>query len=220
MDTNLDFAEKIWIQVLAITQGRDIEAIKALQKIAIMRIEQQRPNQQVSLDEDDLSSEVDINYKELRDLLKAQRWGEADLATLGMMFMAANCEEGCLDEESFRHFPCTDLQTINRLWVKYSNGQFGFSVQKRIYLTCGGKPDYRHDELVWEKFGNYVGWRKKNTWLYYRDLIFSNEAPLGHFPVLAYLTVWYAVESGNEAIGWVPTHIALLMQKLIRCNIQ
>jgi hypothetical protein len=219
LDKNFDLAEQIWIQVLTTTQGRDMESIKALQKIAIARMEQQRPSGQVILNEDDLSSEVDIDYSPLQALLKAQRWGEADLATLGMMLMAANCEESGWDEESIRRFPCTDLQTIDRLWVKYSNGRFGFSVQKTIYLTCGGKPDYRHDERVWEKFGNYIGWKNKKSWLYYSDLTFSNEAPIGHFPVLPYFTFWYVLESGDEAIGWVPTHIALLVQKLVRCNI-
>lgn len=220
LDENLDSAEQIWIRILAATQGRDIEAIKALQKIAVTRLEKQRSNLQTTPDEDDLSSEVDVDYSSLRDLLKAQRWGEADLATLGMMLAAVDRKEGWLDEDSIRYFPCTDLQTISRLWAKYSNGRFGFAVQKSIYLNCGGKPDYRHDDSVWEKFANYVGWRTKKSWLHYEDLNFSNEAPFGHFPVLAHLTVWYAVESGDEAIGWVPTHIALLMQKLVRCNIQ
>ncbi|HYX15858.1 MAG TPA: GUN4 domain-containing protein [Nostoc sp.] len=50
----------------------------------------------------------------------------------------ANIPNGWLDYKSIENFPCTDLRTIDRLWVKYSNGHFCFSVQKRIWLECGG----------------------------------------------------------------------------------
>ena len=41
-------------------------------------------------------------------------------------------------------FPGEDLRFINNLWLKYSQGHFGFSVQKNIWKkglsrTCGGK---------------------------------------------------------------------------------
>ncbi len=40
---------------------------------------------------------------------------------------------------------CEDLRTIDQLWVKYSNGRFGFSVQKRIWHSIGGNKyaDYK-----------------------------------------------------------------------------
>ncbi|CCQ59603.1 GUN4 domain-containing protein, partial [Crocosphaera watsonii] len=41
------------------------------------------------------------------------------------------------------NFPCEDLRIIDQLWVKYSNGQFGFSVQKQIYMDeLGGTKMY------------------------------------------------------------------------------
>jgi hypothetical protein len=49
------------------------------------------------------------------------------------------------------NFPCTDLRTIDGLWVKYSNGHFGFSVQKEIYLSVGGKADGKYYSKAWEK---------------------------------------------------------------------
>nr|WP_277881669.1 GUN4 domain-containing protein [Phormidium sp. FACHB-592] len=170
--------------------------------------------------QDDLSSERGVDYRKLQSLLKGQRWGEADLETLESMFVATGNKKGALETEDITCFPCTDLQTINNLWTKYSNHRFGFSVQKKIYLECGGKPDYRIDERVEEKFGKKVGWKNQKTWLFYPDLVFDNEAPFGQFPVFAYLDFWYTVESGDEAIGWVPSHLSLLMQKIIRCNIQ
>jgi len=71
--------------------------------------------------------QVPAKYQKLRDFLKAGEWENADLETLRVMLQVADRSP---------NFPCFDLRTIDQLWVKYSNGRFGFSVQKRI---CGGK---------------------------------------------------------------------------------
>jgi hypothetical protein len=107
-------------------------------------------------------------------LLAAGKWKEADEETLAMMVKAAGREtEGYLDYESIKNFPCTDLRTIDQLWVKYSKGLFGFSVQKRIYESAG--KDY-------EKFSYRVGWRQWGGWLSYSQFTFSLNAPKGHLP--------------------------------------
>ena len=127
---------------------------------------------------DDLSSECGVNYTRLRDLLKTGQWKEADQETLAVMLKATGREEeGWLSTESIQNFPCTDLRTIDQLWVKYSDGRFGFSVQKRIWESVG--KDY-------EKLGDRVGWRKgifwNKEWLDYNELTFSTKAPQGHLP--------------------------------------
>ncbi|MFB2968397.1 GUN4 domain-containing protein [Aerosakkonema sp. BLCC-F183] len=121
-------------------------------------------------------------YGKLRDLLAAGKWKEADEETGRLMLMVAGREkEGWLDVEHIDNFPCEDLRAIDHLWVKYSNGRFGFSVQKRIYQSLGGTRKY--DEKIWEAFGDRVGWRKNGKWLYYHELIFNTNAPLAHLPV-------------------------------------
>jgi hypothetical protein len=97
-----------------------------------------------------------------------------------MLKVAGREKERYLDTESIEKFPCEDLGTIDQLWVKDSNGRFGFSVQKRIYQSLGGTTEY--DRKVREKFGDRVGWRKNNAWLYYNDLTFSEKAPEAHLP--------------------------------------
>ena len=130
--------------------------------------------------EDDLSSDKGVDYTRLRDLLKAGNWKEADKETLAVMLKTADrVKEGRLSSDFIEKFPCTDLRTIDQLWVKYSNGCFGFSVQKRIWESVG--KDYG-------KFGDRVGWRKgmffNKEWLYYKELTFSLQAPQGHLPAL------------------------------------
>ncbi|MEH2301557.1 MAG: GUN4 domain-containing protein [Nostoc sp.] len=83
----------------------------------------------------DLLSEKGVDYRLLRDLLKAGQWKEADQETLTVMLKASDREhEGWLDSEFINNFPWTDLRTIDQLWVKYSDGHFGYECQKRIDL--------------------------------------------------------------------------------------
>jgi len=132
----------------------------------------------------ELKSDVGMDYRKLPDLLKAGKWKEADEETVRVMLVVAKREkEGWLDYESIDNFPCEDLRTIDQLWVKYSNGRFGFSVQKRIYQSFGGTRKYDSD--IWEKFGDKVGWRKGGNWLYYTDITFDKKAPEGHLPTLS-----------------------------------
>ena len=123
-----------------------------------------------------------MDYRKLRDYLAQGKWKEADEETIRVMLAVAKREkEGWLDDKSIDNFPCADLRTIDQLWVKYSGGKFGFSVQKRIYQGFGGTREHNSD--IWEKFGDKVGWRKGGSWLYYRYITFDKKAPEGHLPV-------------------------------------
>ena len=129
----------------------------------------------------ELKSAKGVNYSQLEQLLKAGIWKEADGATaLKMLEVAGRTEEKWLSEKDIDNFPCEDLRTIDQLWVKYSNGRFGFSVQKRIYKSLGGTRSYNRE--IWEAFGDQVGWRVGGSWLYYKDLKFNQTAPIGHLP--------------------------------------
>jgi serine/threonine protein kinase len=140
-------------------------------------------------------SAVGMDYINLRNLLAAKKWQEADEETQRVMLKVAGREEAeWLDRESIHKFPCEDLRTIDQLWVKYSNGRFGFSVQKRIYQSLGGTREYNSE--VWQKFGDRVGWRRKNEWLYYNDLTFSEKAPEAHLP-------WLRWGDGGVDWSWV-----------------
>ena len=146
------------------------------------REEEQKAKKQRQVENEiSLASARGVDYRKLRDLLAAGRWKEADLETERAMLKVARREsEGWLRYEDVENFSCQDLRTIDKLWVKYSNGNFGFSVQKQIYQSVGGTKEY--DSKVWRKFGDKVGWRKGGQWLHYSELTFSKEHYRGHLP--------------------------------------
>jgi predicted NACHT family NTPase len=131
-------------------------------------------------------------YQTLETYLQNQQWQEADEETYRLMITTVGKEEGqWFDEKDLVNFPCEDLKTIDSLWVKYSKGHFGFSVQKKIYVECGANPDgkYPGDE-IWEKFGARVGWRQDGKWLHYDRPNPSLSSPQGNFPLLC-LNLWF-----------------------------
>ncbi|WP_219904739.1 caspase, EACC1-associated type [Stenomitos frigidus] len=164
---------------------------------------------------DDLSSDKGINYTKLRDLLKANQWKDADRETYLVMLQIVGRTDGdWIRETEIKNFPCTDLRTIDQLWVKYSNGHFGFSVQKQIYLDCGGNLDGSYDEKVWKKFGDRVGWRVENTWINYSEVTFDTTSQQGHLPLLPNFG------PGVGIFGmWVLGEVSSLASRLVKCNL-
>ncbi|MHC5933435.1 GUN4 domain-containing protein [Nostoc sp.] len=165
-------------------RGRDTE-IKAqpLIKTSDIPIVIQPKPQANQTENDNLASEKGIDYTTLRDLLAAKNWKKADQETYRVMIQAVGKKDGdYFTSDELLNFPCTDLRTIDRLWVKYSNGHFGFSVQKEIYLSVGGKADGKYYEKAWEKFGDRIGWRVKRSWIKSDEVTFDTSSPIGHLP--------------------------------------
>ena len=180
-------AEKRAKEERAVELQRQLEEEKRQREEAERRereLEAERQRQKKN--EVSLVSAKGVDYRKLRDLLKAKKWQEADAETKRVILKAASREsEGWLRVEDAKNFSCQDLGTIDKLWVKYSNGKFGFSVQKQIYLSLGGTKEYNRD--VFEKFGDKVGWRKGGQWLSYSELTFDDKHYVGHLPLYRYI---------------------------------
>ena len=137
----------------------------------------------------ELKSEKGIDYTKLRDLLAAGNWKEADQETARLMREAAKRKStDMLSQKDLDNFPCEDLRTINQLWIYYSDGKFGFSVQKEIYESLGGRESGASNyKNVFERLGEIVGWRKGENWVNYSDLFDmsenkENNTKRGHLP--------------------------------------
>ncbi|MFM6762334.1 MAG: GUN4 domain-containing protein [Dolichospermum sp.] len=160
----------------------------------------------------ELKSAVGMDYRKLRDLLKGGNWKEADEETRRVMLAVAKREEkGWFNYEHIDNFPCADLRTIDKLWVKYSDGRFWFSVQKRIYQGLGGTRQYNQD--IWDKFAIRVGWLKRGSWLYYKDITFDKKAPEGHLPCVNHGYV------GRVWIGGLLEGVGVLFSRVETCRL-
>ncbi|QDL10027.1 serine/threonine protein kinase [Brasilonema octagenarum UFV-E1] len=147
------------------------------------------------------------DYSNLENLLIDKKWREADEETARVMLKVVGREkQGWLDVKDIDNFPCTDLRTIDQLWVTYSDRHFGFSVQKRIWQECGAKVDYETEC----KLGDRVGWRKNGFWVNYDERDFSLNAPRGLLP-----SCWMVFSVGR----WGGLWFSSLTSKLVKCNI-
>ncbi len=150
-------------------------------------------------------SAVEVDYSKLRTLLSAGSWREADLETGKKMLEVMGREkEGFLRVIDIEHFLCLDLHTIDTLWVKYSNGRFGFSIQKRLWERVNQN---------WVKFGDRVGWREtsQGEWKYYCDLTFSSNAPSGHLPA--------SFDTSRDILSRILTPLECLFRRLENCKV-
>jgi serine/threonine-protein kinase len=55
--------------------------------------------------EDNLRSDLGVDYRKLRELLAAEKWSEADRETLAVMLKAAQTQEDWLDRPDIKTFP-------------------------------------------------------------------------------------------------------------------
>jgi hypothetical protein len=125
-----------------------------------------------------LRSDRSIDYAPLQQLLAKQELEAADRLTLQKLCELAGTaatQRKWLYFTEVENFPITDLQTVNLLWFVYSEGKFGFSVQREIWLSVG-----KNWDLFWDK----IGWRTDKNWTRYpQEFTWDLTAPRGHLPL-------------------------------------
>ncbi|WP_353259639.1 GUN4 domain-containing protein [Prochlorothrix hollandica] len=184
------------------------------------KAEEERRRQEAerwNIDAVPLQSEKGVNYRRLRDLLKAGQWKEADQETYQQMLEATNrTSERWFREEDLLYFPCADLKTIDQLWVRASQGRYGFSVQKEIYVNCGAKLDGTYpDGTVLQKYGEKVGWW--SYWLGYWAMVGGSTFVSGQLPFLVYqATSPWLRWGGLRVVRW--RRFSSLASRLVNCS--
>jgi eukaryotic-like serine/threonine-protein kinase len=149
-----------------------------------------------------LISSKAIDYRKLDQLLAENKWKEADQETDKKILEVIGKKWSEVTSDDFKNFSKEDLQIMDQLWVKYSQGLFGFSVQKQIYINCGGTPGV-YDWDTYKRFAEKVGWITGEKWLSYSELPFNTNAPLGNLPAAGCGWVWGRGVFGLRWGGWV-----------------
>jgi serine/threonine protein kinase len=151
----------------------------------------QKPNSQPPFDKPEISViKVPSQYQKLEKLLADGKWKKADDETRRIILTLANRGiPGYLTIDNVLDIPSEDISIIDNLWVKNSNGRFGFSVQKQIYESVGGTTTYNHQ--IWNKFIDKVGWRKEENLLSDNEITFDIKAPKAHLPFFPVGSIWW-----------------------------
>lgn len=145
-----------------------------------------------------LHSERGIDYTSLQQLLTAQDFQSADRVTLQKLCELAGpsaVQRKWLYFTDVENFTITDLHTINSLWLVYSEGKFGFSIQQEIWLSLSKN---------WEKLWTKIGWKTGNDWTRYPDgFTWSLTAPKGHLPLSNQLRGVRVISSLLSHPAWI-----------------
>jgi hypothetical protein len=151
---------------------------------------------------EDLGSDIFLDnvYAKLQDLLIREKWYQAHEETNKRILELVNRQHDSIRIRDLKGLPSRDLKNIDRLWFQYSDGRFGFRVQRRVWEDFGEPIKYGE---FWEQLGWKLGWRrpKKLTergldwikkgvsplegyeWTKVNELQFDIFAPEGHLPV-------------------------------------
>jgi len=124
-------------------------------------------------------SSVGLDLPSLQTCLAGQHYEQADRLTSSMLRQLAGPaaeQRGYVYYSEVPPMPLLDLQSLDRLWVVYSQGRFGFSVQARLLRSCAGR---------WDRLWPRIGWKQGGVWTRYPgSFTWSLSAPDGHLPLV------------------------------------
>ncbi|MEM9484686.1 MAG: GUN4 domain-containing protein [Cyanobacteria bacterium P01_F01_bin.116] len=157
---------------------------------------------------------MELSYGVLEGYMAERQWRKADQYTYRVMVQVCK-QESYLSLDNLRNFPCGDLNRIDDLWLKYSNNQLGFSVQKEIWVDVGGKLDFGKDRksavIAFEKLGDQVGWRLDGK-LNFKGLYDSPKEKPGSLPFWTLRIQFYSI-GFSSLLGF-----SSLASRLAKCN--
>jgi serine protease Do len=150
-----------------------------------------------------ISQKTGIDYTTLQNLLKEQKWSEADLHTYKLIEQIVKTAKQenqhiFIELKSIAEFSCPDIRTIDYLWKQYSGNKFGFTSQQQIWQSVNQKGDFSTE--TWRSFATKVGWKKgeiasSSGYLLYDQLSFDPaKAPSGHLPW------WFALPEEEQKV--------------------
>lgn len=120
-----------------------------------------------------------LDYAPLQRALMAQQFEEADRITSSLLRELAGPEairRGYVYYSEVPPIASADLDSLDRLWVCYSRGRFGFSVQGKLLRSCNGRWELLWPKLAWKDAGRWTRYPGSFQW--------SIEAPEGHMPLV------------------------------------
>jgi hypothetical protein len=144
-----------------------------------------------------LRSSMGVDYTLLQQLLAQQDFQAADKLNNQKLCELAGADavgRKWIYFTEVEQLPNIDLQTIDTLWQIHSEGKFGFSIQREIWL--GSSKD-------WSKLWSKIAWKSGNNWTRYPGAFTWNlTAPRGHLPLSNQLRGVRAISSLLSHPAW------------------
>jgi hypothetical protein len=130
--------------------------------------------------------------KKLEELLNAKKWEQADDFSYQFMLEIAgpkSKKEGRFITGEWEVFPCSELEKIDEMWSKASNGQFGFRAQREVFESVNQNYIRYYEAIGWKNRSMpvwLVEWQyQKGQVVYIKKPDFNkplSELPKGYLP--------------------------------------
>jgi GUN4-like/DnaJ domain len=163
--------------------------------------------------------ETSIDCVRLEKLLELGNLKAADSETKRLLLELAGRErEGWLLSDDAKNISPQALLAIDRLWIKYSNGRFGFSIQSKIWRTldCKSSENIHIQTISENTFGKAVNWRVGSSWISQWDSCeYHLQSPLGSLPreYIFALNGWWSFSQ-----GWTGYFLLRFDEIILKCQ--
>ena len=157
--------------------------------------------------QNDYKSLRETLFCQLEEFLKYKKWSDADEETGWIFFQFLTFENYPDFKRLYLKIDKDILEKIDQLWLKYSQGKFGFSVQTDIYhnllhyklplqqyVTESIEIDHNKysaqsikQDYIWKEFCKKVGWGGQENEIHRSLNLDLSFIPKGYFPVLTYI---------------------------------
>lgn len=152
-----------------------------------------------------LPSSMGIDYIPLATMLATGDFLSADQFTRDNLIKISGAEaagRNFVYWTEVKNMSSVDLATMERLWLEFSNGQFGYSVQKRVWDIENGNFDNFIRRIGWTKIDNGV--ERKLKWFGANEFIYTvDRAPKGHLPLTSALRGTQLIKQLMDHPVWV-----------------
>ena len=135
-----------------------------------------------------LPSVMGVDYVPLATMLAIGDYEGADAFTRDALIKIAGpgaVKRNFVYWTEVKTIPAVDLCTIERLWLQFSEGNFGYSVQKRVWDVENGNFDKYIRRIGWTTIDN--GNERNLKWFGKSEFIYDLSAPKGHLPLTSAL---------------------------------
>eukprot|EP00543_Licmophora_paradoxa_P005195 CAMPEP_0202450596 /NCGR_PEP_ID=MMETSP1360-20130828/9186_1 /ASSEMBLY_ACC=CAM_ASM_000848 /TAXON_ID=515479 /ORGANISM="Licmophora paradoxa, Strain CCMP2313" /LENGTH=222 /DNA_ID=CAMNT_0049068929 /DNA_START=91 /DNA_END=759 /DNA_ORIENTATION=- len=167
-------------------------ALSARRTVSVFETATTEPAAAEATDNDDiptnLPSDIGMDYIPLATMLATGQFEEADQFTRDALIKLAGSKDAGRDFVYFtevKRIPSTDLATIERLWLKFSKGKFGYSVQKKKWSLSKGDFEVFCQKIGWTTTDGEI--ERKKKWFGASEFTYDIKAPEGHLPLTSAL---------------------------------